>query len=309
MNRLDAMQVFTKVVELGSFTAAATALRVPRASATTRLQALEERLNVKLLHRTTRTVSVTAEGALYYEECSRMLRDLDDLETELSSANAAPRGRLRIDVPAVSGRQVLAARLPEFFGRYPQISLSMGSTDRVVDLVAEGIDCVVRGGDVHDESLAARKLGEMPVVTLAAPSYLRKHGTPKTPADLAPHLFVNFFSQKTGKVFEVDFIRDGKTTHFLPRHLVATNDSSTWVALAVAGLGLVQTPVSAEVRQLVKDGRLKRVLSAWSSEALPVFALYPQSRRLPARVRVFIDWVAQVYADEARQAMAFAARR
>ncbi len=309
MNRLDAMELFTRVVETGSFTAAARLLKLPRASATTRVQALEERLGIKLLHRTTRRVSVTAEGALYYEECSRLLRELNELESELTTASAAPRGKLSVDVSTSAGRLVIAPNLPSFFKRYPGIVLSLGSTDRAIDLVAEGVDCVIRGGDIHDETLAAKKLGDVPVVTLAAPSYLRKHGTPTSPEGLKKHTFVNFFSAKTGRVFPVDFEREGKLVTLERPHLVASNESQTWIALAVAGLGLVQTPASLDVRQLVAAGHLKRVLAKWTSEPLPIFVLYPQTRRLPARVRVFIDWVAEVYRAELRLAEAFVAGR
>jgi len=307
MNRLDAMELFIRVVETGSFTAAARLLQLPRASATTRVQRLEERLGVKLLHRTTRRVSVTAEGALYYEECSRILRELHELESELTRSTATPQGKLRIDVSSATG-PLLAPRLPSFFKRYPGITIALGSTDHAVDLLAEGIDCVIRGGDLHDETLAARKLGDIPVVTLASPGYLRRHGTPSSPDVLDGHIFVNFFSSKTGRTFEVDFERDGKKVTRLPAQQVAANDSQTWIALAVAGLGLVQTPASPNVRKLVEDGKLKRVLAQWTFEPLPIFVLYPQTRRLPARVRVFIDWVVEVYRDEARLADAFVAR-
>jgi LysR family transcriptional regulator for bpeEF and oprC len=309
MNRLDAMELFTRVVETGSFTAAAASLRIPRASATTRLQALEARLGVKLLHRTTRRVSLTTEGALYFEECSRLLKELGELEAELSEASARPRGRLRVDVPAAAGRHVLAPGLPAFCARYPEIVVELGSTDRAVDLLAEGVDCVVRGGSVHDERLAARKLAALPVVTCAAPGYLARAGTPKHPRELEGHRFVNFFSPRTGRVFEVDFERGGEVHSFVPPHAVAANDADTWLALAAAGLGLVQAPLGPQLRQLLGEGRLRRVLADWTVPALPMHVLYPQSRRLPARVRVFIDWVVEVYAAEAAAAERFFARK
>lgn len=304
MNRLEAMELFTRVVETGSFTAAASSLRIPRASATTRVQALEARLGVKLLHRTTRRVSLTTEGALYFEECSRLLKELRELEAELGEANARPKGRLRVDVPAAGGRHVIAPALPSFCTRYPEIVLEVGSTDRAVDLLAEGVDCVVRGGSVHDERLSARKLGALPVVTCAAPRFLGRT-RPKSPKDLEKLRFVNFFSPRTGRVFEVDFERGDETVSFVPSHQVAANDADTWVALATAGLGLIQAPLGPNVRRLLTEGALVRVLPEWTAPSLPMHVLYPQSRRLPARVRVFIDWMVEVYGQEIRTAETF----
>lgn len=305
MDRLTAMEVFTRVVELGSFTAAAHALRVPRATATTMVQALEARVQVKLLHRTTRKVSLTADGALYYEEASRLLRELSELETGLVRSSASPRGRVRVDVPAAAGRHLIAPALPSFFARHPDITIELGSTDRPVDVLGEGVDCVIRGGDLHDETLVARKLGEIPVVTCASPAWLARRGVPTSPADLPSHDFVSFFSPKTGRVFEVDFTRGDERIVHTPTHQVAANDADTWIALAVAGLGLVQTPCSRNVREHLAQGTLQRVLGDWHNESLPLFVLYPRTRHLPARVRVFVDWVADLYTTECHEAAAF----
>ncbi|MEW5740003.1 MAG: LysR family transcriptional regulator [Myxococcota bacterium] len=305
MNRLEAMEVFTRVAESGSFTAAARALGIPRASATTRVQALEARLGVKLLHRTTRRVSLTSEGAVYFEECRRLLQELAALEEGLGAALARPRGRLRVDAPVSAARHLLAPALPAFLAKNPEVVVDLGSTDRAVDLVAEGIDCVIRGGEVHDESLAARRLGALPVITCAAPAYLRKYGTPRSPRDLEGHHFVNYFSSRTGRIFEVDFARGDEQYTLHPPHRVAANDAETWIALAVAGLGLLQAPASPHVRRLIQEGKLKRVLKGWVAPPLPMTVLYPPSRSLPARVRTFIDWVVALYADEVKAAEAF----
>lgn len=297
-NRLEEMELFTRVVELGSFTAASRSLHIPKASATTRIQGLERRLGVTLLHRTTRRLSLTTEGTLYYEECVRLLKELEELENSLTQSNASPRGRLRIDVAASSGRHLIAPALPAFLDRYPDITVELGSTDRAVDLVAEGVDVVIRGGDLHDESLSARKLGELSVVTVASPAYLKKHGTPKHPDELKTgHVFVNFFSSRTGRVFEVDFVKGKDERSFIAPHRVAANDTDTWVALAVAGAGLLQAPEGPEVKRLITAGALVRVMPQWTAPALPVFVLWPQSRRPPARVRVFIDWIVDHYAS------------
>lgn len=309
MDRLRAMEVFTRVVETGSFAAAARALRLPRASATTLIQALEARLQVKLLNRTTRRVSVTADGALFYEEAARLLRELTELETRLTRATASPRGRIRVDVPAAAGRHVIAPAMPAFVARYPELVVEIGSTDRPVDVLGEGVDCVVRGGDLHDDTLIARKLADLPVQTFAAPSYLARHGAPRDPDDLAGHVFVNFFSAKTGRVFEVDFRRGDRAVSVHAPHAVAANDADTWLALAVAGLGLVQAPCAPQVRAHVERGELEVVLRGWHAEPLPLFVLYPRARHLPARVRAFVDWIVEVYREEARVAAAFVAAR
>ncbi|ATB30611.1 LysR family transcriptional regulator [Melittangium boletus] len=307
MNRLEAMELFLRVAETGSFTEAARQLGLPKASATTRVQALEARLGVKLLHRTTRRVSLTPEGAHYLEECGRLLRELEELEGSLGQDRASAKGRLRVDVPTSMGRHVLAPRLGDFIERYPGITLELGCTDRVVDLVAEGIDCVIRGGEVHDPSLVARKMGETPVITCAAPGYLRRHGPPRSPEELEGHVFVNFISRRTGKAFEVDFQRGDQTFVLHLPHRVATNDAGISLALAVAGQGLLQVPASAPVRQLLADGQLQRVLPDWSAPPLPFFVMYAPTRRLPTRVRVFVDWIVEVFREEFAEAHAFVA--
>lgn len=307
MDRLRAMEVFVQVVEQSSFTRAARALRLPKASATTYVQSLESHLGVKLLNRTTRRLSLTLEGSLYYEEASRLLRSLAGLEDDLARAAASPTGRLRIDVPAVLGRHVLAPALPEFLQRHPGLVLEIGSGDRPVDLMSGAIDCVVRGGEVHDEALVARKLGSLPVVTCAAPSYLAQAGRPEHPGTLTEHTFVHFFSPKTGRVFEVDFSRGEQDYELTPPHRVAANDADTWIALAVAGLGLIQAPCSTVLRDHLRAGRVVRVLQDWSAESLPMAILYPRNRHLPARVRVFIEWFVDLYARECRAADRFVA--
>lgn len=306
MDRLRAMEVFTKVVETGSFTAAAHALRIPRATATTLVQALEARLQLRLLHRTTRRVAPSAEGAVFYEEASRLLRDLEALEAGLGDASVGPRGRVRVDVPAAAGRHLIAPALPQFFARFPEVTVELGSGDRPVDLLGEGLDCVIRGGELHDESLVARKLGELPVLTFASPAYLRERGAPTRPDDLGDHVFVGFFSPRTGRVFDVDFAGDVDVA-LPPPHRVAANDTETWVALAVAGLGLLQAPCGKGIRAHALAGELAPVLTGWRSEPLPVYAMYPRSRRLPARTRAFVDWVAELFAEECRLAEAFVA--
>ncbi len=302
MDRLRTVEVFVRVVELGSFTRAAGALGMPRASVTEAVQALEARLEVRLLHRTTRRLALTAEGALYFEEATRLLRELGELEGGLSGARQRPKGKVRADVPAAAGRHVIAPALPGFLERYPDLTVELGSTDRPVDLLGEGVDVALRGGEIHDEGLVARKLGALPVLTCAAPSYLARRGVPDSADALEAHEAIPFFSPRTGRAFAFDLARGGDERTWLGAHRAMANDADTWVALTVAGLGLAQLPCSPAVREHLRRGELVRVLPDWDAGALPLFAVFPASRNLPARVRVFVDWLAELYAAECAEA-------
>jgi LysR family transcriptional regulator, regulator for bpeEF and oprC len=299
MDKLRAMQTFALVAELGSFTKAASALQLPNASVSTLVAQLETHLQTKLLARTTRRLSLTDDGAAYLDGVRRLLGDVSELETQLSGANTSPRGRLRIDVPAAAGRHVIAAALPQFFSKYPDISIEIGSSDRPVDLVMEGVDCVIRGGEVHDELLVARKLGAFKLVTCAAPSYLKLHGTPRTVSELPKHhAAVNFFSAKTGKIFALDFQNEKQETLALQLpHKVAANDADTHVALTCAGLGLAQLPLTGYINGLLKAGRLVQVLPDYTVGELPIYVMYPRNQHLSARLRVFVDWVVALYSQ------------
>jgi LysR family transcriptional regulator, regulator for bpeEF and oprC len=295
MDRLIAMQTFVRVAELGSFSKAAQALKLPNATVSVRVAQLEEHLQVKLLARTTRRVSLTDSGAAYLERAQWLLAELGEAESQLSGAAQNPRGRLRVDVPASAGRHVLAPALPEFLARYPGINVELGSSDRPVDLVAEGVDCVIRGGLVHDEQLVARRLGAFGVVTCAAPSYLAQHGTPAAPEDLHRHHAVNFFSAKTGRTFAFDFERDGRVFEVQVPHRVSANDADTHLALALAGLGVVQYPRSLVIEQHIEAGRLVPILTEWGASSLALFVMYPRNRYLSASVRAFVDWIVELY--------------
>ncbi len=280
-----------QVARLGGFTAASAAMKVSNATVTTLVQQLEGHLGVGLFHRTTRKVTLTTDGRAALERVERLLQDLRDLQDAVRGTTKAAKGRVRVDVPAAFGRHVLAPVLPDFFQKYPGIELQLGSSDRPVELVREGVDCVVRGGPVFDEQLVAKKLRSMEVVTCASPSYLKKHGTPTTLEELSTHRAVNFFSARTGEVYALDFQRGGESVEIPMRHAVACNDSDTFLACAVAGLGLVQTPLSPHVKELLREKKLTRVLSEWESGVLPMYILYPPTRHLNARVRAFVDWL------------------
>jgi len=296
VNKLQAMEVFVNVVDSGGFTRAAEIMQLPKATVSTLIQSLEASLAVKLLHRTTRHVSVTADGAAYYERCLRILSDVRDAEESLSRTRLSPSGRLRVDVPTGLAGSVLVPALPDFFTRYPDIQMEMGCSDRAVDLVEEGVDCAVRAGQLVDSSLIARRVGILHFVTCAAPSYLARYGRPSHPDELTRHLCVNYFSSKTGKIIDWDFSRGAERVQVaLPGH-IALNDTTAYTAAGLAGLGIVQMP-NFLLEPLVADGSFEQVLPEWSSDSIPVHVVYPQNRHLSAKVRVFVEWVAELFSN------------
>jgi LysR family transcriptional regulator for bpeEF and oprC len=296
MNKFQAMEVFVQVVDAGSFTRAADLLQLPKATVSTLVQSLETSLSAKLLHRTTRSVTVTTDGAAYYERCVRILSDVRDAEESLSRTRLSPSGRLRVDVPTGLASEILVPALPAFFERYPDIQMELGSTDRPVDLIEEGVDCAVRGGELYDINLIARRVGVINFVTAASPGYLARYGTPKHPDDLARHRCVNYFSAKTGKVYDWDFRRGDEKIVIPMRGAIALNDSNAYVHAGLAGLGIIQM-TDYLLDQHVEAGRMVQLLADWSSDPLPVHIVYPQNRHLSAKVRVFVEWVAELFAN------------
>lgn len=295
MDRFDTMLAFTRVVELKSFTKAATSLNLPKATVSAQVIALEKRLRVKLLNRTTRHVSVTPDGAGYYERAVRLLGELEETEASVSHAAMSPKGRLRVDVPGSVGRRIIAPALDDFFARYPEIDLELGCTDRPVDLVHEGIDCVIRGGDIHDESLVARRLGDFRMLTYAAPSYLAKHGEPQNLEDLERHQMIAFASPKTGKVFPLIYEKNDVQTVVQGIQRISINDADSCAAAACSGIGLVQLPAFI-AGEYVDSGHLVAIMKDYPSELVPVWILYPPNRHLSTKVRAFAEWAAELFA-------------
>jgi len=296
MNKLQAMEVFVQVVDAGSFTRAAEMLQMPKATVSTLVQSLETALSAKLLHRTTRQVTVTTDGAAYYERCVRILSDVRDAEESMSRTRLSPSGRLRVDVPTGLSSEVLVPALPAFFERYPDIVLELGSSDRPVDLVEEGVDCAVRGGALQSDNLIARRIGVINFVTAASPAYLARYGTPRHPRDLERHRCVNYFSAKTGRVFDWDFTRGDETIKVALPGMIALNDSNAYVQAGLAGLGVIQM-TDYLVMEHVRAGRMVRVMGDWASESLPIHIVYPQNRHMSAKVRVFVEWVSDLFAN------------
>jgi LysR family transcriptional regulator for bpeEF and oprC len=297
MNKLQAMEVFVQVVDAGGFTKAADNMQLPKATVSTLVQSLELALDVKLLHRTTRQVSVTSDGAAYYERCLRILSDVRDAEESLSRHRASPSGRLRVDTSTGIAADIIIPALPDFLARYPDIILNLGCSDRPVDLIEEGVDCAIRGGSLADSSLIARRVGVLNFVTCATPGYLTRHGKPNHPSDLVNHTCVNYFSSKTGKAYEWDFSRGNEQIQMPTPASLAVNDSNAYLSAGLAGIGIMQMAGFVAAPYL-ESGQLELVLEEWTSSALPMHVVYPQNRHLSAKVRVFVEWIADLFAQQ-----------
>ena len=296
MDKLQAMQVFVRVVETGGVTRAADSLGVPKATATTLIQKLEAVLGVRLLNRTTRRVSVTPDGAAYYDRCLAILSLVRDTEESLGQQHATPRGRLRVDVPTLMARSVFVPALPRFFARYPDIELALASSERRADLIEEGIDCAVWSGEIEESNFVARRVGFLYFGTCAAPSYIAKYGRPEHPDDLVRHRCINHFSPRTGRISDWVFSKNGVRVQTSLRGNVALEDENSYVAAAEAGLGIAQIPAFV-LKESMERGSLDLLLGDWFPEPSALYVVYPQHRHLSGRIRVFVDWVAQMLGD------------
>ncbi len=295
MDKMDAMRLFTRIVERRSFSAAAGDLGLPRSTATEAMKQMEARLGVRLLQRTTRHVAPTPDGEAYYRRCLGILADIDEAEGAFSGAQL--RGVLRLDVHGTLARHFVVPRLPAFLDRHPGLDLHLGEGDRLVDLVREGVDCVVRAGEPQDSGMVVRRLGLLPEATCASPAYLARAGTPATPGGLDGHQMVGFVSSATGEVMPLEFTIEGEVRPVLLRCRVTVTGADMSAAMARLGLGLIQAP-RYRLEEDFASGALVEVLADYPPPPLPVSVLYPHSRQLSPRVRAFVDWLAQVFAGQ-----------
>lgn len=297
MDRFNAMRVFTRIVELGGFAKASDSLQLPRASVTVLIKQLEAHLGVQLLQRTTRQVSPTLDGAAYYQRCVRLLSDLEEAEAVFSTSRQNPRGTLSVGMPSGIGRCIVIPALPHFTARYPQIELEIGLNDRPVDLIREGVDCVLRGGLALDESLVARPLAMTEQVTLASPGYVERMGMPASLDELlARHQMVEYISSASGKRFGLEFQLGAELRVInLPKR-VAVNSADGYFAACAAGYGLIQAPYYHAMRPLA-EGTLVQVLPQLAVPSMALTALYPPHRQLSLRVRLFVDWLVELCAS------------
>lgn len=293
MNQLEAMQTFIRVAELASFTRAADSLGIPKASASTAVQQLEATLGTRLLHRTTRKVQMTHDGLAFYERCKDLLTDVDEVQAMFQQGEQSLRGRLRVDMSGGVARLFVLPRLPEFTQAHPLLELELSSTDRLVDLVREGFDCVLRVGPLVDSSLVARPLGAFRIINCASPAYLKRHGTPKTLDDLATHQLIHYVSTLGARSPGWEY-PDGNGYASLPMSgSITVNNSDSYTAACIAGLGLIQAP-AAGLQPLIDAGKLVEVMPDYLAEPMPVSLLYANRRNLPRRVQTFMTWMTQV---------------
>lgn len=295
MDQLQAIRAFARVVEAGNFTRAADSLDMPNATLSKLVQELEAHLGVRLLQRTTRRVTVTPEGQDYYAKASRVLRDLEDIDSSFNIARSKPRGHLRIDVGGSTARDVLLPLLPDFLARYPDIRIDLGVSDRSVDLISDNVDCVIRGGALDASSLVARGIGQATMVTCASAEYLRHNGVPAYPEELRNgHRLVSYLSPQNGRAVPFRFERDGQCSELKLEHRIGVNESNAHLAACVAGLGIIQT-FSYAAGAALRDGTLVEILADWRPAPYPFHVVYPHNRYVTHRLRVFIDWLVECF--------------
>ncbi|PVZ36868.1 LysR family transcriptional regulator [Pseudomonas sp. CC120222-01a] len=296
MDHLVAIRTFQRIVETRSFTKAAAHLSMPRSTVSKAVRDLEEHLGTKLLQRTTRSVTLTVEGAEYYRRISQLVAKLDETEGAMRDMGAAAGGRLRIDLHSSMANFVLIPVLEEFRERYPHIQLALGIGDRPVNLIEEGVDCVIRAGKLADSSLVAKTLYRDRLITCASPQYLKQYGVPQTPAELeSHHQVVGYFSAANGEVWPLRFRNRGREQQIV-KFDIAANDSAAQIGMIVNGMGVGQTYMSVASRFLA-SGELVPVLEQFTSSTMPISVIYPPTKQLNARLRVFLDWLIERFAE------------
>lgn len=292
MNLPEAMRIYVQVADLASFTRAADSLGLPKTSASAAVQQLENRLGTRLLHRTTRRVEMTQDGRLFRERCQDLLADMDELDSLFRQSPQTLRGRLRVDLPTGMARNVVIPALPAFLAAHPDLELELGSTDRRVDLVREGFDCVLRIGTLSDSSLVARPLGHLPQLNCASPAYVHQYGLPQTLADLARHRLVHYAGSFGSRIPGFEYVEAGETRFVEMPGALTVNNSEAYQAACLAGLGIIQAPAIG-MRPLIATGQLVEVMTDFPAAPMPVSLVYAHRRHLPQRVKIFMDWLAE----------------
>ncbi|QET06276.1 MULTISPECIES: LysR family transcriptional regulator [Cupriavidus] len=292
MGRLEAIRIFTKVAETQSFSKTADLMDIPRGSVSRTIQTLEEQLDVRLLSRSTRQVSLTDAGKLYYERCQQILTDLAEVEAQLTHARTVTQGTVRIDTSGSIARSLVIPALEAFYAEYPDIDVRIGIADRNIDLIQEGVDFVIRAGELEESSLVARRIGDARITTCASPAYLKRHGVPRTIADLEHHVAVNYASPRTGRILPFEFIDDGRPVAIAMKGRLAVNEGAAYIESAVRGLGVIQ-PTRFYVAEAVREGRLVEILQDARTLTTPLSIVYPNRNHINSAVRTFMDWLAE----------------
>ena len=289
MDRIDHLRIFMRIAACGSFSQAADQLGLPRATVSIAVRQLEARLGTRLLHRTTRRVHLTPDGEAVLDRASALVDDMEDLERRFQPTSSAISGRLCVDVPSRIARRIVAPALPDFLRLYPDITLELGSSDRMIDLVQEGVDCALRVGQLAPSSLVARPLGAFEIINCASPAYLALHGMPHTLKDLRRHTVIDFISATTKRAASWEWSEGAETRTLTLASQVAVNNAETYIACAVAGLGLIQVP-RYDVQEHLLAHELVEILPDLRPAPMPVQMVYPHRKHLSHRLQAFISW-------------------
>jgi len=298
MDRLDTMRTFMRVAELESFTRAGASLGLPKASVSTAVRDLETAVGARLLQRTTRRVQLTQDGLSFYERCKDLLADVEDVSTMFQRGDAAVTGRLRVDMSTGIARILIVPRLPGFLARHPGLEIELSCTDRRVDVVREGFDCVIRVGALADSGLIARRIGTFTLVNCASPAYLERHGQPKKPEHLTAHRLVHYVATLGAKPDGFEYFEGERYRTLRVQGVIIVDNADAYLAACLAGLGIIQAPLMG-VREHLKKGRLVEILPRHRAEPMPVSLVYPHRRNLARRVQAFMDWVEEQMRDYA----------
>ena len=296
MDKIHARQLFLRVAELESFTRAADTLGLPKGSVSRQIQALENHLGCRLLHRTTRRVLLTQDGMVYYERAKDLLSNLDELDSMFQSDPSSVSGRLRVDMPVAVARHVVIPQLPDFLQQYPGIELELSSSDRLVDVIREGFDCVVRVGTLKDSGLIARPLGKLTVINCASPAYLSRFGYPESLDDLSTHALVHYATNIGVRPPGFEVAKENGTQWVKAGGVLTVNSTETYHAACLAGLGIIQAP-RVGVRDALHGGKLVEILPQYRAAPMPVSLLYPHRRNLSRRVHLFMEWLTAALQD------------
>jgi len=297
MNKLELLRTFVRVSEVRSFTLAAESLGLPRSTVSEQVKALERLLGTQLFNRTTRRVQATQDGALLYERSKDLLSGMDEIESLFSADDAELAGRLRIDLPTMMARRVIIPALPQFLQRFPRLEVELSCTDRQVDLLREGFDCVMRIGTLHDLDVVARPVGQLSMRNCASPAYLARYGVPQTPQELAGHQLVHYVRNLGARSAGFEYLQGDELHYQAMAGVVTVNNAEAYSAACLAGLGLIQVP-AVGVAEHLQRGELVSLLEDWQAPAMPVSLLYARQRHVPRRVQAFMQWLASVLASQ-----------
>ncbi len=296
MDRIELYRVFVRVVDCAGFTRAADQLNLPRSTVSEAVRTLEQRLGTRLLHRTTRQVTPTQDGLLFHARCQQLIADVDEAEQLFRQSPQALSGRIKVDVPGRIGRLIIAPALPGFLQAYPQIDVELGMTDRSIDLIEDGVDCALRVGPLQDSRLVARSMGQLPLINVASPAYVERHGLPTHPSQLGTHWGVLYASPGNGRVEAWEWRENGILRSQPLAGRVTVNSAEAYIACCIAGLGMIQIP-AYDVRAELAAGCLLQMMPAYQADPMPVHLLFPHRRHPSQRLRVFVDWMQRVLVE------------